>query len=220
MAWRTMPTHQLLRQPRAPDIARINPLTHGLLVRRGTLPICGIEEAMVTNPAGPGPRDAAEVLAEEASRAAAAAVARITRKVATEVTLVPGAAAPDVGLRIARQLEHAARAEVRVHIRRAREDGQSWHAIGALLGFGAIAVDEASPTVAEMGYDYAIGPRTVHAWFPAPPVFRWDCPVCEQTITDRGPSSGPCYDESGHQPGCQRLAEEMAEWDAVRHGAP
>jgi hypothetical protein len=178
-------------------------------VRRGTLPIGDIEEAMVTNPAGPGPRDAAEVLAEEASRAAAAAVARITRKVATKVALVPGAAAPDVGLRIARQLEHAARAEVRVHIRRAREDGQSWHAIGALLGFGAIAVDGASPTVAEMGYDYAVGPRTIHAWFPAAPVFRWDCPA-----------SGPCYDETGHKEGCQRLADEMAEWDAVRHGAP
>jgi len=123
---------------------------------------------------------------------------------------------PAEALRIARQLEHAARAEVRVHVRRAREDGQSWRCIGALLGFGAIATGGAGPTVAEMGFDYSAGPLTVHAWFPAAPVFRWDCPPCGQAIADRGPASGLRYDQDGHKDGCQRLADEMAEWDAER----
>jgi len=32
-----------------------------------------------------------------------------------------------------------------------------------------------------MGYDYTIGPRTVHAWFPAGPVFRWYTKISCQT---------------------------------------
>jgi hypothetical protein len=131
---------------------------------------------MVTDLAHTGSHEAAQVLSRAASQAAAAAVARIARQLGAGLAPVPGAAAhprsPAEALRIARQLEHAARAEVRVHVRRAREDGQSWRCIGALLGFGAIATDGAGPTVAEMGFDYSAGPLTVYAWFPAAPVFR------------------------------------------------
>lgn len=66
---------------------------------------------------------------EELADATAAAVARIGRQLGAQV--VPEGAdparllAPAAALRVARQLELAAHAEVGVHIRRAREDGLS-----------------------------------------------------------------------------------------------
>jgi hypothetical protein len=62
---------------------------------------------------------------------------------------IPG---PDVALRAARQLELAARGEVVAHIRRARESGHSWAAIGGLLGFGALAAGGGA-TVAVYAFD-------------------------------------------------------------------
>ena len=138
---------------------------------------------------------AADPAARDAAAAAAAAIARAR----------PGSPADEV--RFARQLELAARAQARASIRRAREAGLSWDAIGQLLGFGPIAGTAGSPSVGELAFDYAAGPRTVHAWFPAPPLFRWDCPACGQRIADHGPAAGPRHDEAGHRDGCQRLAE-------------
>ena len=150
---------------------------------------------------------AVDPAARDAAAAAAAAIARAR----------PGSPADEV--RFARQLELAARAQARASIRRAREAGQSWYVIGELLGFGPLAGTAGSPSVAELAFDYAHGPRVVHPWFPAPPVFRWDCPACGQRIADRGPAAGPRYDEPGHRDGCVRLAEEAAEWDARRSAA-
>jgi len=150
---------------------------------------------------------AADPVAREAATVAAAAIARA------------GPGSPDDEVRFARQLELAARAQARVRIRRAREAGLSWGAIGQLLGFASITGRAGCPPVAELAFDYAAGPRTVHAWFPAPPLFRWDCPACGQPIADRGPTAGPRCDEPGHREGCTRLAEEAAEWDAHRAAA-
>ena len=44
--------------------------------------------------------------------------------------------------------------------------------------------------VAPAGIAYAAGPRTIHPWFPAPPVFHWDCPGCGGRISDHGPARG------------------------------
>ena len=66
---------------------------------------------------------------EELADAAAAAVTRIGRQLGAEA--VPEGAgpaqllAPAAALRVARQVELAAHAEVGTHIRRAREDGLS-----------------------------------------------------------------------------------------------
>src|SRR5258708_39623610 len=103
------------------------------------------------------PARAAAKLARHASQAASAAVARIGRELGIEMTAAPGAAAAcprDLGaaLRIARQLEHPAREEVRGYFRRARGADQSWHEIGALLGVGVLAAD-AGATVADMALD-------------------------------------------------------------------
>ena len=88
-----------------------------------------------------------------------------------------------------RSLELAVHAEVVGHIRRAREAGESWAAVGEMLGFGPIAA-EGPGTLAELGFDYAAGPRTIDPWFPAPPMFVWDCPGCGQRIADHGPGQG------------------------------
>jgi hypothetical protein len=155
---------------------------------------------------------------EELAEAAAAAVARIGRQLGAEV--VPEGAdptqllAPAAALRVARQVELAARHEVGVHIRRAREDGLSWHEIGGLLGFGPIAAD-VEVSVAGYAFDYTIGPQPAGPWYD-PPVFLWTCPVCGEPVRDRGPVLMPAADEQGHADGCGRLVVAMAEWQAGR----
>ena len=98
-----------------------------------------------------------------------------------------------------------------MHIRRAREDGLSWHEIGGVLGFGPLAAD-AGVSVADFAFDYTVGPQPAAPWYD-PPVFTWTCPVCEQLIRDRGPVIMPAADEAGHADGCGRAAA-MAEWQA------
>ena len=117
-----------------------------------------------------------------------------------------------VAVRASRSLELAVHAEVVGHIRRAREAGESWAAVGEMLGFGPIAA-EGPGTLAELGFDYAAGPRTIDPWLPAPPMFVWDCPGCGQRIADHGPAKGPVSDQDGHKDGCVRLAAEAADWE-------
>jgi hypothetical protein len=159
----------------------------------------------MTGHAEPGTRQAAQVLAELAQHAAREAVARVI------VGTAPGASAAEA-VRAARSVELAVHAEVLGHIRRAREAGDSWATVGEMLGFGPIAA-EGPGTLAELAFDYAAGPRTINAWFPAPPMFRWDCPGCGGRIADHGPAKGPVADQDGHKDGCVRLAAEAADWD-------
>jgi hypothetical protein len=126
------------------------------------------------------------------------------------VATAPGASAAEA-VRAARSVEFAVHAEVLVHIRRAREAGESWHAIGQLLGFGPIAAERPGP-LAELAFDYSAGLPTVDP-FPAPAVFRWDCPGCGSRIADHGPVKGPALDQDGHAAHCVRLAAEVADWD-------
>ena len=114
-------------------------------------------------------------------------------------------------VRAVRALELAVHAEVLGHIRRARESGESWGAIGELLGFGPIAAERPGP-LGELAYDYSAGLPTVDP-FPAPAVFRWDCPYCSGRIADHGPVKGPALDQDGHHGGCVRLAADVADWD-------
>jgi len=100
------------------------------------------------------------------------------------------------------------------HIRRAREDGLSWHEIGGLLQFGPLAA-ASDMSVAQYAFDYCVGPQPEAPWFD-PPVFTWTCPACGQMIGDRGPALMPAADETGHADGCGRLAAAQAEWQAGR----
>ena len=150
---------------------------------------------------------------DELAEAAAAAVAQIAHQLGAEV-LPDGSdpaqlLGPAAALRVARQVELAAHAEVGVHIRRAREDGLSWHEIGGLLQFGPPA-SASDMSVSQYAFDYCVGP-----WF-GPPVFTWTCPACGQMIRDRGPVLMPAADEKGHADGCGRLAAVQASWQAGR----
>jgi hypothetical protein len=154
---------------------------------------------------------------EELAAAAAEAVARIGRQLGAEV--VPEGAdpaqllAPAAALRVSRQVELAARREVGVHIRRAREDGLSWHEIGGLVGFGPLAAD-ADVSVASYAFDYTVGPRS-RARGSTRQCSRGSARRAGRMISDRGPVIMPAADEAGHADGCGRLAAAMAEWQAT-----
>jgi hypothetical protein len=155
---------------------------------------------------------------DELAEAVAAAVAQMARRLGAEV-LPDGSdpaqlLGPAAALRVARQIELAAHAEVGVHIRRAREDGLSWHEIGGLLQFGPLAAASNVP-VSQYAFDYCVGPHPEAPWFD-PPVFTWTCPACRQMIRDRGPVLMPAADEKGHADGCGRLAALQASWKAGR----
>jgi hypothetical protein len=145
-------------------------------------------------------------------------VERIARELGAEV-VPPGAdpaqlLAPAAALRVARQVELAARAEVGRQIRRAREDGLSWHEVGALLDFAPLAADSKT-SVAQYAFGYTVGPHPAAPWYD-PPVFTWTCPACGRMISDRGPVLMPAADKAGHADGCERLAAVQAEWQAGR----
>jgi hypothetical protein len=159
----------------------------------------------LTDSAPPGTPEAATRLANYAQRAAKAAIAHI-------IVLTTSEASSAEAVRIARELELAVHAEVRARIRCAREVGESWAAVGALLSLGPIAA-QGPGTLAEMTFDYAAGAATLLAWYPDRPVFRWDCRACVQRITDHGPATGPVADQDGRKAGCARLVAEADEWE-------
>jgi hypothetical protein len=110
---------------------------------------------------------------------------------------------------IARRLELAAHAEVERAVRRVREEGQGWAAIASLLDLDALPchVDD----LAQLAFDYCAG-------LALPPEFDrprllWDCPACGQTIADHGPADSPAHNEQGHASGCERLGDDVAEWE-------
>jgi hypothetical protein len=159
----------------------------------------------VTNSAPPGTPAATARLACHAQRAARAAITHTILRAAPEASAAEA-------VHIARELELAVYAEVRGRIRRAREAGESWAAVGAMLRLGPVAA-QGPGTLAELAFDYTAGARTLLAWYPDRPLFWWDCPVCGQRIADHGPGAGPISDQDGHADGCARLAAEDSEWE-------
>lgn len=130
----------------------------------------------------------------------------------------PGAATttPDAealaGLRVAADVEHRAREIARGYIRTAREDGASWHEIGAALGLTAGDEHESIELAA---YDYA-APADGHYARTYGQSFIWRCPSCGALVSDRGPYDGnPANTEERHGAGCARLAADVAAYDAA-----
>jgi hypothetical protein len=122
---------------------------------------------------------------------------------------------PLAGLVTARDLELAARATARDHIRSAREAGHSWHEIGEAMSITPNGDPQQSgDTIAEAAYTYAAGhPDTEHARFYGRSV-TWTCHACDNTISDRGLDNGPADDEHGHARNCPRLEATIAALDA------
>ena len=168
-------------------------------------------------------RRRAEAVAQMAASAVAEAVQRIALQAGGEITGEqprPGSAdtirrvSAAAGLRAAHRLELAARQQIRDSIRFGREDGLSWHEIGALLEVGADAADR-GVLVAEAAFSIATGPGR-HTWAFEPVTFRWTCRACGNTISDHGPGGGsPDDDEPGHAGNCPRLIATWAAWDAA-----
>jgi hypothetical protein len=95
----------------------------------------------------------------------------------------------------------------RAAARRAREDGQSWHAIGEALGFA----DDPGPgmtSIADRAF-LALADRLADG-----PSLAWSCSACGGLVRDRGPAIPLLDAERGHAEGCARLAAAMAAWDA------
>jgi hypothetical protein len=112
------------------------------------------------------------------------------------------------GLECAARLTAAIRHLILDYARQAREDGHSWQEIGVALGFRFDPDSEVS--VADAAYDCVTGPIGFGR-----ASFAWVCPTCRSTIIDRGPQAGhPADTEEGHADDCQRLATEIAAWNA------
>lgn len=124
---------------------------------------------------------------------------------------------PLTGLHASRQVELAARHAAHDYVRRAREEGRSWHEIGQALGLEPGADrDSAGRTVADAAYAYVAGDPDSGDAGGYGRSFAWQCRSCDGTISDRGPYFGPADGERGHAEGCQRLQATIATRDAQR----
>jgi hypothetical protein len=162
---------------------------------------------------------------DAARRETRAAVNRLILEAGGKFARVPIRGMPDIttmepeplaAVTAARAVELSARYLARRYIRPSREAGYSWKQIGEALGLRVTAIDPgdygAGARVAELAYDYAAGegerftPRSV----------VWACPVCDGTVSDRGPEAGanPLDAEPGHADGCPRLAAAVAAHEA------
>jgi hypothetical protein len=178
---------------------------------------------MMTDQGEPGSREAHAEIAAAARQGARRAVLDIVRKSGGSTVTRPmfrdrpdlGPGVPDAeaiaGIRAARQVEHAARQLGLEYVRKAREDGHSWHEIGAALELGADAAQR-GVSLAEAAYDYAADePSSTYD----PRSVPWTCPACLEVISDRGPDAGhPADAEPGHADSCTRLAATIAAWHA------
>jgi hypothetical protein len=114
------------------------------------------------------------------------------------------------GLECAAKLTFAVRRLVLDYARQAREEVHSWQEIGVALGFSVGTDSEGS--VADAAYDCAAGTTGFGR-----ASFAWVCSACRSTVIDRGPQGGhPADTEEGHADDCQRLAAEIAAWNASR----
>lgn len=118
---------------------------------------------------------------------------------------------PLPAVRAARRLRDEAAAAVKSHVRRAREDGHSWAAIGEACGF---VTDPDRGVPAESQAFTAVTPQP-DGWVVRAATFTWICPACRETVHDYGPEAAhPADAEEGHGDGCTRLAEAVRAYDA------
>lgn len=163
-------------------------------------------------------RNRAANIAQSWTQRAVLAIVRDTDGPMTERPAWEGAAStvPDTdamtGLRTAADVEARARGLARRYIRTAREDGASWHEVGAALGLTA---DDEHETIALAAYNYA-APADGHYARTYGQSFTWRCPSCGGLVRDRGPYDGnPANTEERHGAGCARLAADVAAYDAA-----
>jgi hypothetical protein len=114
-------------------------------------------------------------------------------------------------LEAAHLLERAAHALAGTYIRRAREAGLPWNLIGDALDLLPCASAN-KIGVGEQAHEYALSYWTG----PGPRTYTWDCPACQQAVTDHGPYPDPARSEDGHDAACPRRTAELAAWEQHR----
>jgi hypothetical protein len=119
---------------------------------------------------------------------------------------------PMAGIRAVRQIEHSARGLMREYARQAREDGRTWHEIGAALDLSASAGHRDVPP-AEAAFDEVAGDPDGEYARRYGRTFTWTCAACRAVVRDRGLCDGPVDDEQGHADGCPRLHAAIAAWE-------
>jgi len=148
-------------------------------------------------------------------------VTRPTFRDRPDLGMTTSDAEPMAGFLAVRDLERAAREFTRGYVRQAREDGHTWHEIGAALDLGPSAAHR-GVSLAEADYDDVAGDPDGEYARRYGRTFAWTCPACRATVSDRGPSSGPADDEQGHADGCPRLTDAIAAretpWDETGSG--
>ena len=88
---------------------------------------------------------------------------------------------PSAGIRAAHLTRNAAEAAIVDYAREARSAGQSWEEIATALGIGE---DEILWPVGDRAFDEVTG--RVDSYTQTD--LRWTCGICEQRVTDLGPS--------------------------------
>jgi hypothetical protein len=175
----------------------------------------------MTNPdADPDSRRALARTARDTVRREAFTIARdtgtplITRPVYRGAGVNTRDIDPLHGIRAARYLELASRAQARDYIRAARETGHTWRTIASALELEHTRdPDIADRPLDELAYSYAAGePDPDWPWRARS--FVWHCPACDQAISDAEPANHPLDDQRGHERDCARLAAEAAGWEA------
>ena len=178
---------------------------------------------MMTDQADTGTAEARERQARTAQNFARQAVRRLASELGAQATSRPlfrhdpsspttRDDDPGPGMRAARAIELAARRIARDYIKAARQNGMSWHQIGATLDLTADT--EHGGTIADAAFDFAADDPNSHYACTYGRSFPWRCPACHGLVSDRGPCGGPYDDEPGHQDGCRQLAATIAAWDA------
>jgi hypothetical protein len=122
---------------------------------------------------------------------------------------------PLAGIRAATALRYAAGRAIADCARYAREDGKTWTEIGEAMGYKP-NLDTPDPLDC-CGTRSSVGEsafRAVASDLGRGPSFAWTCPVCSQTVIDKGPGDHPEDAETGHGDGCKRLAATVQAWNA------
>lgn len=120
---------------------------------------------------------------------------------------------PLAGIRAAASLQFEAGRALARAARYAREDGKSWQEIGEVLYLAKPdPFDEESKAVRAFR---RLSVSCNHDPFQSP-TFTWTCPDCGKHVSDHGPEAGhPADAERGHTASCTRLAQAVADYDAM-----
>jgi hypothetical protein len=133
------------------------------------------------------------------------------RPIFPDSTLTTPDTEPLPGIRFTLMLQDAARHKIHDYIKRARQDGASWHQIGKRCALSTWPKN-AAPDMGEAAFGYAAdaerGQPCDRLWF------AWKCPACCAQVIEYGSHGHPLDYQTGRADGCQRLGAAIASYQA------